>query len=175
MSFASSTKHVSVSARFTRGGTVHRDLKPSNLLIDAKFRVAVGDFGLARQPEPGGSASAAPLVGTAAYMAPEAAFGEAGAREEARDIYALDDEEQIVADRLEPRSRIRRRETRRPPRRRSPARSRRRPARPGGRREHARRAPLRHRRHDEVGQDDVDVLGDEKIERIMGDASDVTR
>jgi len=29
------------------------------------------------------------LVGTAAYMAPEAAFGEAGVREEARDVYAL--------------------------------------------------------------------------------------
>jgi hypothetical protein len=26
----------------------------------------------------------------------------------------------------------------------------------------------RHPRHDEVGQDDVDVLGDEKIERFMG-------
>lgn len=30
-----------------------------------------------------------PLVGTAAYMAPEAAFGEATAREQARDVYAL--------------------------------------------------------------------------------------
>ena len=68
-------------------GTVHRDLKPSNLLIDATFRVAVGDFGLAR--EPADAADAEPLVGTASYMAPEAAFGEQCPREEPRDIYAL--------------------------------------------------------------------------------------
>ncbi len=68
-------------------GTVHRDLKPSNLLIDKKFRVAVGDFGVARESEPGSGASV--LVGTAAYLAPEAAFGEDIVREESRDIYAL--------------------------------------------------------------------------------------
>lgn len=68
-------------------GTVHRDLKPSNLLIDATFRVAVGDFGLAR--EPADAQDAEPLVGTASYMAPEAAFGEPCPREEPRDIYAL--------------------------------------------------------------------------------------
>jgi serine/threonine-protein kinase len=68
-------------------GTIHRDLKPSNLLVDTSFRVAVGDFGVSRMIELGSGPSI--LVGTAAYMAPEAAFGEAPIHEEARDIYAL--------------------------------------------------------------------------------------
>ncbi len=70
-------------------GTVHRDLKPSNLLIDASFRVSVGDLGVARILE---SASAGNfIVGSAAYMAPEAALGEDEDPElaERRDVYAL--------------------------------------------------------------------------------------
>ena len=69
--------------------TVHRDLKPSNLLIDQSFRVAVGDLGVARvlDSATGGNF----VVGSASYMAPEAALGEDEAPELAsrRDVYAL--------------------------------------------------------------------------------------
>jgi len=68
--------------------TIHRDLKPSNLLIDEAFRVAVGDLGVARVQ---GTTSVEVIVGSASYMAPEAALGEDDAPELAprRDIYAL--------------------------------------------------------------------------------------
>jgi len=69
--------------------TVHRDLKPSNLLIDETFRVAVGDLGVARVLDTATSGNF--IVGSASYMAPEAALGEDEAPELAprRDIYAL--------------------------------------------------------------------------------------
>ena len=69
--------------------TVHRDLKPSNLLIDKAFRVAVGDLGVARVLE--SSSQGNFIVGSASYMAPEAALGEDEAPQLAqrRDIYAL--------------------------------------------------------------------------------------
>ena len=69
--------------------TVHRDLKPSNLLIDGSFRVAVGDLGVARVLDSATSGNF--IVGSAAYMAPEAALGEDEAPELAnrRDVYAL--------------------------------------------------------------------------------------
>jgi eukaryotic-like serine/threonine-protein kinase len=67
--------------------TVHRDLKPSNIIIDRDFRVAVGDFGVACVAGPVSSTNVP--VGTAAYMAPETAYGDATELEFARDIYAL--------------------------------------------------------------------------------------
>lgn len=66
--------------------TLHRDLKPSNIIIDNQFRVAVADFGLSCLAGPVSTTLAA---GTAAYMAPETAFGEETPFEFARDIYAL--------------------------------------------------------------------------------------
>jgi serine/threonine protein kinase len=71
--------------------TVHRDLKPSNLLIDASLRVAVSDLGVARILEGAGGGDATCIVGSAAYMAPEAALGDDSKPELAtrRDVYAL--------------------------------------------------------------------------------------
>ncbi len=69
-------------------GTVHRDLKPSNLLLEPSGRVRVGDLGVARILESAESANV--VVGSALYMAPEAALAEEGAElAERRDIYAL--------------------------------------------------------------------------------------
>ncbi|RZL39426.1 MAG: serine/threonine protein kinase [Rubrivivax sp.] len=55
-------------------GLVHRDLKPSNILIDARGRARVMDFGIAARVSP---ASHAPsrIVGTPGYISPEAAAG----------------------------------------------------------------------------------------------------
>jgi serine/threonine-protein kinase len=67
-------------------GIVHGDIKPSNMMIDARKRVKVGDFGLARRVS---DADGSLLRGTTKYMAPEVVsedFGEVGP---ASDLYSL--------------------------------------------------------------------------------------
>jgi len=74
-------------------GIVHRDIKPSNILTwpstlpERRFRVKLADFGIAALD--GATRLTAPgtLIGTAAYLAPEQARGEAVTS--ATDVYAL--------------------------------------------------------------------------------------
>ncbi len=71
-------------------GVVHRDLKPGNIMRDEQGRILVLDFGIVHLLG-ASTAMTAPgdVLGTAAYMAPEQARGDAQAIGKVTDIYAL--------------------------------------------------------------------------------------
>ena len=66
---------------------VHRDVKPANLLIDERGRLAVGDFGIATVATEASLTQTGQVLGTAAYISPEQARGQAAT--DASDRYAL--------------------------------------------------------------------------------------
>lgn len=65
-------------------GVLHRDLKPANILLDAKGRVLITDFGIAAAVDVPGFRE---IAGTPGYMAPEQIIG-IGV-DERSDVYSL--------------------------------------------------------------------------------------
>lgn len=74
-------------------GVLHRDIKPENILLDAKGRVKIADFGIAKILDESGDGGmlltqSGAKLGTAPYMAPEQ-IEKPGSVDHRADIYSL--------------------------------------------------------------------------------------
>ncbi|MDN5698586.1 MAG: protein kinase, partial [Rubrobacter sp.] len=70
-----------------RSGVIHRDIKPQNVLLTDKGEAKVADFGIARAVSPTSESRTSLVLGTASYMSPEQAQGEALGPQS--DLYSL--------------------------------------------------------------------------------------
>jgi serine/threonine protein kinase len=70
-------------------GVVHRDIKPANLMVDARGKLWVTDFGLAQVQSDTRLTLTGDLAGTLRYMSPEQALAQRVAVDHRTDVYSL--------------------------------------------------------------------------------------